>query len=61
MNELLLALFRMDRVIPVAVEAVGGEMNLRHLLARDLLAFRILPFVEFASDPEAPFGSCRGD
>ncbi len=60
MSELFF-LLGMDRVIPVAMETTWNQTDSCHLFVRDLLAFRILPFVEFASDQEAPFCSSRGD
>ena len=57
----LFFLLGMDRVIPVAMETMWNQTDLCHLFVRDLLPLRVSPFVEFAADPEAPFGSCRGD
>ena len=52
---------RLDRVVPVAVEAAGTEADLRHLLVADLPALGVLALVDLATDAQPGLGPGRGD
>lgn len=51
----------LDRVVPIAVEAAGAQVNLRHLLVADLTALRVLARVDFGADTQTCLGGGRGD
>ena len=50
-----------DRVVPLAMERMAGEVHRSHLSVRDFHSLRIFPFIQLRAHFEAGLGRCRGD